>query len=42
MQYYFELRRGPASRFWPGLDPLTLSNQPYYVVHADPTTTWGR
>lgn len=46
VQYYFELRRetarGGGSALRPGLDPITLSDQPYHVVHADPSIHWGR
>ena len=46
VQYYFELRRetsrGGGSALRPGLDPYTLSDQPYHVVHADPSIRWGR
>jgi hypothetical protein len=34
LQYYFELRRGPASAWlYPGLGP-ELMDQPYYVVRS--------
>jgi hypothetical protein len=39
LQYYFELRRGPADAwFYPGLN-ATFSNQPYFVIpHPSQTT----
>ena len=42
IQYYFEVRSGDQSRLCPQLDPVQLSNQPYYVVHSDPELAWGR
>ena len=41
MQYYFEVTANGAAWPCPGLAP-DLANQPYYVVHADPQTRWGR
>jgi hypothetical protein len=41
MQYSFEVTAGDAAWPYPGLAP-DLANQPYYVVHTDPHTRWGR
>jgi hypothetical protein len=42
VQYFFELRSA-GGEAWPspGLEG-DLTNQPYYVVHADADTRWGR
>ncbi|WP_152365310.1 hypothetical protein [Microlunatus speluncae] len=41
VQYFFEILAANAAWPHPGL-ATDLANQPYYVVHADPATTWGR
>ena len=41
LQYYFEVVATPAAWQYPGLDE-DLSNQPYYVVHTDEKTAWGK
>ncbi len=41
VQYFFEVLAEDAAWPYPGL-ATDLSNQPYYVIHRDPTTTWGR
>ncbi|MEQ7124034.1 hypothetical protein ABN034_05870 [Actinopolymorpha sp. B11F2] len=41
VQYFFEVTAGYAAWPYPGLAP-DLANQPYYVVHTDPKTRWGR
>ena len=42
IQYFVEVRSPDGTALHPRLDPVTLSNQPYFVVHADPDLGWGR
>lgn len=42
IQYFVEVRSSAGTGLYPRLDPLHLSNQPYFVVHADPDLGWGR
>ncbi len=42
IQYFLEVRSPAGSGLHPALDPVHLSNQPYFVVHADPDLSWGR
>ena len=42
IQYFVEVRSPAGSGLYPRLDPVHLSNQPYFVVHADPDAGWGR
>jgi hypothetical protein len=42
VQYFFELRSADGQAWpYPGL-AADLANQPYFVVHADQNTSWGR
>lgn len=41
LQYYFELIGQDEAWPYPGL-AADLANQPYYVLHADAATSWGR
>lgn len=42
IQYFVEVRCPDGTGLHPQLDPVHLSNQPYFVVHADPDLGWGR
>nr|WP_294695341.1 hypothetical protein [uncultured Friedmanniella sp.] len=42
IQYFVEVRSPAGTGLHPPLDPVHLSNQPYFVVHADPNLRWGR
>jgi hypothetical protein len=42
IQYFVEIRSPVGTGLYPRLDPVQLSNQPYFVVHADPDLGWGR
>ncbi|GAA2093770.1 hypothetical protein GCM10009841_03720 [Microlunatus panaciterrae] len=42
LQYFVEVRSPHGTALYPRLDPVHLSNQPYFVVHADPALRWGR
>lgn len=41
VQYFFEVLAEDAAWPYPGLS-ADLAGQPYYVVHHDPDTSWGR
>lgn len=42
IQYFAEARSSAGTALHPELDGVELSNQPYFVVHADPQRDWGR
>ncbi len=41
VQYFFEVLAEDDAWPYPGLS-ADLADQPYYVIHHDPDTTWGR
>ena len=42
IQYFVEVHSTAGTGLYPRLDPVCLSNQTYFVVHADANLGWGR